>query len=95
VAAPRYLGAGGRVPLNLLIRDKVSADRLPESPSHAIRAGRRDDGLELGLADPEGAAFDRDLVVRWPVATPAVGLALDTGRPPAGRTAMSPTGSSR
>ena len=38
----------------------------------------------MGLADPEGAALDRDLVVRWPVATPAVGLGLDTGRPPAG-----------
>jgi Ca-activated chloride channel family protein len=74
-----------RVALSLLIRDTVSAGRVPESPSHAIRAGRRDDGLDIGLADPEGAALDRDLVVRWPVATPAVGLALDTGRPPAGR----------
>jgi Ca-activated chloride channel homolog len=74
-----------RVALSLLIRDAVNADRVPESPSHAICAGRRDDGLEVGLADPEGAALDRDLVVRWPVATPAVGLALDTGHPPAGR----------
>ena len=74
-----------RVALSLLIRDGVSANRVPESPSHAIRAGRRDDGLEVGLADAEGAALDRDLVVRWPVATPAVGLALDTGRPSPGR----------
>lgn len=73
-----------RMALSLLIRDTVSSDRVPESPSHAIRAGRRDDGLEVGLADPSEAALDRDLVVRWPVATPAVGLALDTGRPPAG-----------
>ena len=73
-----------RVALSCLIRDAVVSGRVPESPSHAIRVGKRDDGLEVGLADPEGAALDRDLVVRWPVATPAVGLGLDTGRPPAG-----------
>jgi Ca-activated chloride channel family protein len=73
-----------RIALSLLIRDGVTTGRAPESPSHAIRAGRRDDGLEVGLAHPDGAALDQDLVVRWPVATPAAGLALDMGRPPAG-----------
>ena len=73
-----------RVALSCLIRDAVVSGRAPDSPSHAIRVGKRDDGLEVGLADLEGAALDRDLVVRWPVATPAVGLGLDTGRPPAG-----------
>jgi Ca-activated chloride channel homolog len=71
-----------RVALSCLIRDAVVSGRAPESPSHGIRVGKRDDGLEVGLV--EGAALDRDLVVRWPVATPVVGLALDTGRPPAG-----------
>jgi Ca-activated chloride channel family protein len=72
-----------RITLSLLIRDGVPPGRAPESPSHAIRAGRQDDGLEVGLADAGGAALDQDLVVRWPVATPAVGLAVDTGRPAA------------
>jgi Ca-activated chloride channel family protein len=74
-----------RVALRLLVRDPLIPGRAPESPSHAIRAGQRDDGLEVALAEDGGAALDRDLVVRWPVATPAVGLALDTGRAPAGR----------
>jgi Ca-activated chloride channel family protein len=96
VAAPRYLGAEGRVPdaprvavgvagtplavrmtLGLRIRDPLAAAGAPGSPSHAIGVARRDDGLDVAL--------DRDLVVRWPVAAPAVGLALDTGRPAIGR----------
>jgi Ca-activated chloride channel homolog len=97
VIGPRYIGSadtaadarathvkvtdrplGARVQIELAIRDAITAGAKPSSPSHALE--RRPDGvIELGTA----ARLDRDLVVRWPVATPAVGIALAAARPPA------------
>jgi Ca-activated chloride channel homolog len=92
VIGPRYVGAedtshdaaataiavapGGiaaRIGISLAIGDAIVPGRRPSSPSHRI-TGDRDVSLELG------AALDRDIVVRWPVARREVGLALDVTR---------------
>ncbi|WP_394841326.1 VWA domain-containing protein [Pendulispora brunnea] len=89
--APRYLGAEGRIAdasaivqamtespmpgasLSLRIRDALDG-RKPESPSHAIQSG------EGGVVSLAGAALDRDVVVRWAVATPEIGSSVDMAR---------------
>ena len=97
VVAPRFLGQPGRTPdadkvavdvvedgtpprmgLALTLRDALTGDVT--SPTHAlvVREG------EVSLAAEEGAALDRDLVVRWPVAAAAPGAVLDAGRPAVG-----------
>jgi Ca-activated chloride channel family protein len=68
-----------RLQLELAIRDAIVAGARPSSPSHALDQ-RPDGAIELRSA----TRLDRDLVVRWPVATPAVGLALATARPESG-----------
>jgi Ca-activated chloride channel family protein len=92
--APRYLGAPGRVPDAAQVHQDIAAGPLPvrlelaltvhdrttaaiESPSHRLRAS---DG-QLGFANG-GVPLDRDLVVRWPVARPAIGLELEVARSP-------------
>jgi Ca-activated chloride channel homolog len=101
VAMARYQGAPGRVDdaadlqldvadgplptraqLELTIGDRLADGQPPRSPSHALTIG---DGGAVTLAARQGVALDRDLVVRWTVATPAPGLALDVGRPAAGK----------
>ena len=88
VVGPRYLGSetpdaaavtvavadgdvGARLRLGLTIRDARTGP--VSSPSHPVSA----DGVRLagGLAQ-----LDRDVVVRWPVATPQAGVALMRGR---------------
>jgi Ca-activated chloride channel family protein len=98
---PRYLGAPGRVPdaerlavpveqgpivprltFELGIRDALARDRAPESPSHALRVT----GAEVRSLDDRGTPFDRDVVVRWAVATESVQATMETARgasPPA------------
>jgi len=70
-------GLAARVAIEIAIGDKVL--RKPSSPTHKLVV--REDG-SVELVDP--ARLDRDLVVRWPVATAAVGLALDCARAKAG-----------
>ncbi len=74
-------GVRGRLHLELRIDDTVPAGRAPESPSHRVLV--RPDGA-IELAAREGEKLDRDLVVRWPVATPAIGLSVRAARPAAG-----------
>jgi Ca-activated chloride channel family protein len=95
VIGPRYVGASdtaadshdtvvavaagpitARVQVAVSIGDRLLDGRRPSSPSHAIK---RDSNGDLELATE--AALDRDIVVRWPVATREVGLALDVARP--------------
>lgn len=95
VIGPRYVGASdtaadshdtviavtagpvtARVQIAVSIGDRLLDGRRPSSPSHAIK---RDSNGDLELATE--AALDRDIVVRWPVATREVGLALDVARP--------------
>jgi len=85
-------GVAARIAIELAIGDAIVDGRKAASPTHSIRT--RDDGT-LELRDPaasasreaartrmmiERAALDRDLVVRWPVATRDVGLAIDVAR---------------
>ncbi len=97
VIGPRYIGAhvapadaqashveladGGvraRVHLELRIADAITEGKRAESPSHRLQA--RADGV-IELLETAGGKLDRDLVVRWPVATLDVGLALSVARP--------------
>src|SRR5207249_10788773 len=71
--------------LALVIRDTIADGRRPESPSHPIRVASGDAGLHVGLDGETGAALDRDVVIRWPVSQPRVGVTLDAGRPAADR----------
>ena len=103
VAAPRYLGADGRVTdsskvtvdvtgsptglhamLDLVVGDLLAEGRRPESPSHRITVAD-EAGLRVTLADGQGVALDRDLVVRWPVARPHTGVTFQLARPCAAR----------
>lgn len=95
VVAPRYMGAAGRVPdADRIVQDVVTeglparatlrcaiGDALhgsPESPSHKIAYGTRASGAIVELA--EGASLDRDVVLRWPVASIEVGASIDVVR---------------
>lgn len=88
VVGPRYLGSqtpdpaavtvpvadgeiAPRLSLSLTIKDARTG--AIESPSHLISP----DGVRLTGA---GARLDRDVVIRWPVAAPTPGVALDIGR---------------
>lgn len=100
VVAPRYLGADGRVPdaervtvdvtdapvaaqatVTLLVRDALPDGRAPLSPSNSLTAAPGPSGWQVRI---EGAALDRDLVVRWRTAGAAAAVALDAARPPEG-----------
>ena len=65
--------------LEVAIQDAVLHDREPESPSHSVTTAR--DGLVRRVRLAAGAALDRDLVVRWPVAAPEVGMTVAAARP--------------
>jgi Ca-activated chloride channel family protein len=96
--APRYLGEPGRVAdgprvtqevadaplpvratLDFVVRDALVMGRTAESPSDRIRV----EGGRVVFADEAGGPLDRDVVVRWAVALPAVGVRIDVARPPA------------
>ena len=98
VIGPRYIGSADtpadvaathvkvtegpldvRMALELAVGDDIVAGALPTSPTHALE---RKGDAKVGLA--AGMRLDRDLVVRWRVATPAVGLSLAAARPAAG-----------
>jgi Ca-activated chloride channel family protein len=69
--------------VRLVVRDELPDGGAPASPSHAIAVTPGISGLEVSVAD--GAVeLDRDVVIRWPAATRATGLALDVARPAAG-----------
>ena len=68
-------GLAARVALELTIGDALAG--AVESPSHALVVA----GPRASLAS--GGALDRDLVVRWKVATPDVGVSLEVARPAA------------
>jgi Ca-activated chloride channel homolog len=64
--------------IGLTISDAITAGAKPSSPSHALTQ----QGSQITLAS--GARLDRDIVVRWPVAAAAPGLALNVARRTAG-----------
>jgi Ca-activated chloride channel homolog len=74
-------GTPARLALALAIRDALPGSARPESPSHRLRSSAAGSCLDVQLASEDGARLDRDVVVRWPVASGGVGTALDVGRP--------------
>ncbi|HEY7204394.1 MAG TPA: VIT domain-containing protein [Methylomirabilota bacterium] len=77
--------------LALTIRDPLGVESPgaePRSPSHQIAIRTVAGSTEVRLADDGDRALDRDVVVRWPAASRATAVALDTGRPSSGRAAL-------
>ncbi len=71
-----------RASLDLAIDDRLADQGRPESPSHSVLIGGID-GLGASscvVTLAEGAALDRDIVVRWPVAIPETGVTLRRAR---------------
>jgi Ca-activated chloride channel family protein len=107
-AAPRYLGAGpaegavaiaiasgdvgARASLSMRVRDAVPEGRSPESPSHPIVCDRAMGSFGVELGSGNAVQLDRDVVVRWPVATLTAGASLDVARPRSGALATSAYG---
>ncbi|MBI5545063.1 MAG: VWA domain-containing protein, partial [Deltaproteobacteria bacterium] len=81
--AERPLGA--RFFLEMTLRDAALEGRRPESPSHPMRFTAEGGRVLACLSSETGAPLDRDVVVRWPVAQPAVGLCLEASRPAHGK----------
>jgi len=94
VIGPRYIGANDTeadarathvsvdpsgvavgIQIAITIGDTIVSGRTAASPSHTI-LHRADGSIEL----KDEAALDRDIVVRWPVATAKPGLSLDVAR---------------
>jgi Ca-activated chloride channel family protein len=73
-----------RLTLALTIRDALPEGGRPSSPSHDLSSHAALGRVDVSLRE-EAVRLHRDVVVRWPVATPAVGLGLDLGRPEAKR----------
>lgn len=66
-------GIAARISIAIRIGDAMT--RAPVSPSHSLR----DEGERVRLAE-DGVRLDRDIVLRWAVATRDVGLSLDSMR---------------
>ncbi len=73
-----------KLALSLSIRDSLMEGVRPESPSHPLHSGRGLGRTDVTFGDERGVSLDRDVVVRWRVATLKVGTELDTYRPAAG-----------
>ncbi|MFZ5442836.1 MAG: VIT domain-containing protein [Myxococcota bacterium] len=80
--------ADGELPvklaLSLAIRDALADGGRPESPSHPLHSARGTGRTDVTFGDERGVALDRDVVVRWRVASLKVGTELDVSRPGAG-----------
>ncbi|MGV3619229.1 MAG: VIT domain-containing protein [Archangium sp.] len=73
-----------KLSLSLSIRDGLADGVRPESPSHTLHSNREPERTEVNFGDERGASLDRDIVVRWRVATMEVGTSLDVSRPASG-----------
>ena len=69
-----------RFTLTCSVRDAIPEGQKPGSPTHALTTFETRGALRIELKEKLGARLDRDVVVRWPVAAPRVGLSMDTGR---------------
>ena len=78
--ATENVGASCR--LELAVKDALSPGGRASSTSHALTL-RQDQaaGILVALASDGGARLDRDVVIEWPVAAPAVGVMVDVARP--------------
>ena len=67
------------IQIAVAIKDAIAGGGKPSSPSHGIVPGGN------GVTELKNdARLDRDIVLRWRVATPTVGLSLAAARPAAG-----------
>ncbi len=73
-----------KLALSLAIRDRLPESERPESPSHPLHSGRGLGRTDVTFGDERGVSLDRDVVVRWRVASLAVGTEFDVSRPLAG-----------
>ena len=73
-----------RLELDLEVEDELAAGAELESPTHALRTSGARREWRARLTDEEGAALDRDLVVRWRVAGADVESELRCGAGQAG-----------
>jgi Ca-activated chloride channel family protein len=69
-----------RLQLSLAVSDRLTAGGALGSPTHALQLRFEGGASHAGLQAEGGAPLDRDVAIRWPVATAEVGLALDLGR---------------
>jgi Ca-activated chloride channel homolog len=69
--------------LKLGVFDTLSDRASLESPSHGLIVQANSGVTEASFVAEAGARLDRDIIVRWRVARPQVGLCLTTGRPQA------------
>jgi predicted nucleic acid-binding Zn ribbon protein len=69
------------------VRDDVSAGRSPESPSHPLSCVAAGGAFRVELGSNNAVALDRDVVVRWPVATDRPSITVDSCGPRDGRLA--------
>ncbi|MCL2824481.1 MAG: VWA domain-containing protein [Polyangiaceae bacterium] len=74
-----------RAHLDLTIKDQLSGCKTPESPSHKIRFANDQDSIVCTFQCDDGVPLDRDIVMRWPVATPTVGVSITCSRSKPGR----------
>ncbi len=70
-----------RLQLSLAVSDQLAAEGRLSSPTHALQLRSEGGASHAGLQAEGGAPLDRDVAIRWPVATAEVGVALDVGRP--------------
>lgn len=70
-------GMPARMTFAVAVRDDLDG-RLPQSPSHALRAS----GARIEQADAGGAPLDRDVVVRWGAGRAEPGVRVETARGP-------------
>lgn len=81
-----------RASLSLHVRDTIAGGGTPESPSHPVVSRAGIGGTEISFRSEDGARLDRDVVVRWRVATLEPGTRLDVARPADGEHAASAFG---
>lgn len=70
------------IQIALAIKDAIAGGGKPTSPTHRVE---HSDGV---VALHATAKLDRDIVLRWRVATPAVGISLAAARPATGNDAF-------
>jgi Ca-activated chloride channel family protein len=78
---------GARASLTLSVRDALVTGRSPESPSHPVSCVENGGAFRVELGSGNAVALDRDVVVRWPVATDRPSLTVDACGPRDGRLA--------
>ncbi len=70
-----------RLTLSLTVGDRLAGGGRLESPTHALQLRTGGGTAGASLQAEGGVPLDRDVAIRWPVATAEVGVGLDVTRP--------------